>query len=344
MSHFLHHSDIDASRLPASGDSSEAKPSDNCMDPVAAKNINLLLNMQSVEQELLQDVDPVARLLFQAALPVNACQPTNDRPDEQRAQIRVEPHRVAPAVVHRSSRSSRALLGGYLSVLEVRNRDELRDEVVRFGHNLGFRTASAIAVVDRDLGSSDFFCVDNAPKGLAHSFHDPDWGRRDPVLQYCKRHSVPIAWDRSTYVNNGFGNLWEEQARFGYRTGIAIALHMPEGRHFVVGVDRDEDLSEDLSEVTRMVASLQLFAVHAQEAAFRVLMPPEQRLERPGLTPLELNVLRWTMDGKTAWEVSNILGISERTTVLHCNNAMHKLGCVNKHQAVLKALRLGLIS
>jgi DNA-binding CsgD family transcriptional regulator len=74
-----------------------------------------------------------------------------------------------------------------------------------------------------------------------------------------------------------------------------------------------------------------------------VLLPPEQQLERPHLTPRELEVLRWTMDGKTAWEVGAILGISERTAVLHVNNAMHKLGCVNKHQAVLKALRLGLI-
>jgi DNA-binding CsgD family transcriptional regulator len=37
------------------------------------------------------------------------------------------------------------------------------------------------------------------------------------------------------------------------------------------------------------------------------------------------------------------MGISERTAVSHINNAMHKLGCVNKHHAVLKALRLGLI-
>jgi len=41
--------------------------------------------------------------------------------------------------------------------------------------------------------------------------------------------------------------------------------------------------------------------------------------------------------------VGAVLGISERTAVLHINNAMHKLKCVNKHQAVLKALRLGLI-
>ena len=36
--------------------------------------------------------------------------------------------------------------------------------------------------------------------------------------------------------------------------------------------------------------------------------------------------------------------ITERTAVLHVNNAMHKLDCTSKHQAVLRALRLGLIS
>jgi DNA-binding CsgD family transcriptional regulator len=91
------------------------------------------------------------------------------------------------------------------------------------------------------------------------------------------------------------------------------------------------------------VADLQLFAVHAQESALRLLVPAAAQPERPSLTPRELEALRWTMDGKTAWEVGAILGISERTAVLHVNNAMHKLGCVNKHQAVLKALRLGLI-
>jgi DNA-binding CsgD family transcriptional regulator len=63
----------------------------------------------------------------------------------------------------------------------------------------------------------------------------------------------------------------------------------------------------------------------------------------PSLTPRELKTLRWTMEGKTAWEVGALLGISERTAVLHVTNAMHKLGCCSKHQAVLKALRLGLI-
>ena len=93
-----------------------------------------------------------------------------------------------------------------------------------------------------------------------------------------------------------------------------------------------------------MVADLQLLTVHANEAAARLLTPaPRVGSDVPALTPRELEALRWTMEGKTAWETGNILGISERTAVLHINNAMHKLGCINKHQAVLKAIRLGIL-
>lgn len=62
------------------------------------------------------------------------------------------------------------------------------------------------------------------------------------------------------------------------------------------------------------------------------------------LSPRELECLRWTRAGKTAWEVAHILGISEPTAARHLNRATRKLDCANKHQAVVKALRLGLIS
>jgi DNA-binding CsgD family transcriptional regulator len=235
------------------------------------------------------------------------------------------------------------LQGEFASVLRVGSRDDFRDEVVRFTRELGFNTVSAMAVVDHGLGQSDFVAVDNAPPGYAEAINDIPSMRRDPVMQHCKHQTLPIIWDQGTYTTQGLGELWEEQARFGYCTGIAMALHLPEGRHFAMGVERDQPLPADRSELTRLVADLQLFAVHAQDAALRVLAPAAILLERPSLTPRELEVLRWTMEGKTAWEVGAILGISERTAVLHVNNAMHKLNCVNKHQAVLKALRLGLI-
>jgi DNA-binding CsgD family transcriptional regulator len=236
------------------------------------------------------------------------------------------------------------LPAGYTAVLQARNREEFRGEVVRFTRNLGFDTVSAVTIVDRGLGLSEMITVDNTPSGYADTTYvDAAGCRRDPVLRHCKRQAVPIVWDQDTYVESGAGDLWEQQARFGYRTGIAMALHLPEGKHFLLGVDRDQALPQDADELQRIVADLQLFAVHAQDAAIRLMLPAEMQPERPALTPRELECLRWTMAGKTAWEVGAVLGISERTAVLHINNAMHKLACVNKHQAVLKALRLGLI-
>jgi DNA-binding CsgD family transcriptional regulator len=228
--------------------------------------------------------------------------------------------------------------------LKAGSRDDFRSEVVRFSKSLGFSTVSAMAVVDYSVGRSEFVSVDNAPEGYAEAFKDVPAMRRDPVMQHCRKHSVPIVWDQNTYTSQGLGDLWEEQARFGYRTGIAMALHLPDGRHFAMGVERDQPLPTDGGELTRLVADLQLFAVHAQDAALRVLSPAAVQPDRPSLTPRELEALRWTMEGKTAWEVGAILGISERTAVLHVTNAMHKLDCASKHQAVLKALRLGLIS
>lgn len=234
------------------------------------------------------------------------------------------------------------LQAGYASVLNAGSRDDFRREVVRFSNELGFNTVSAMAVVDHGLGRAEFVAVDNAPPGYAEAINQP-MGKSDPVMQHCKLHSVPIIWDQSTYTSQGLGDMWEEQARFGYCTGIALALHLPEGKHFVMGVERDQPLPHDSRELTRLVADLQLYAVHAQDAALRVLSPAALPDGRPRLTARELEALRWTMEGKTAWELGTILGISERTAVLHINNAMHKLECASKHQAVLKALRLGLI-
>lgn len=235
------------------------------------------------------------------------------------------------------------LQAGFSTVLQAGSRDDFRSEVVRFTQQLGFDTVSAMAVHDYSVGRSEFVAVSNAPVGYEEAMNDLTSSRRDPVMQHCRRHTWPIIWDQATYTNQGLGELWEEQARFGYRTGIAMAMHLPEGRHFVLGVERQQPLPDDVGELRRLVADLQLFAVHAQDAALRVLTAPPLPVDRPQLTPRELEALRWTMEGKTAWELGRILGISERTAVLHVNNAMHKLGCASKHQAVLKALRLGLI-
>jgi DNA-binding CsgD family transcriptional regulator len=235
------------------------------------------------------------------------------------------------------------LQSDYLSVLEVKTKDELESQVVRFTRDLGFQTVTAMTVIDHFLGEPEFLYIDNAPAAYREISSDPGKYKRDPVMQHCKHKSMPIIWNQATYVVAGEGNKWEEQAQYGYRCGIGLAMHLPKGRHFFVGVDRDQALPTCPSEITRMTAALQLYAAYAQEVATHVLLPSAAPQETVPLTPRELETLRWAMEGKTAWEVGRILGIAEDTVARHAHSAARKLDCSGKLHAVVKALRLGLI-
>jgi DNA-binding CsgD family transcriptional regulator len=57
----------------------------------------------------------------------------------------------------------------------------------------------------------------------------------------------------------------------------------------------------------------------------------------------EKEVLNWLQQGKSSWDISVILGISERTVNYHVYNVMQKLGVTNRPQAVAVAAHSGLI-
>ena len=153
-----------------------------------------------------------------------------------------------------------------------------------------------------------------------------------------------MQWLRRSFIAGFFVTvpLFVSVAAFIWLAGVVDDLTGPFYR-FMLGVDRDQALPTDPGELTRMVADLQLFAVHAQDTAMRILVSAAAQPECPALSPRELEVLRWTMDGKTAKAIGALLNITERTAVQHLQNAMVKLNVNSKHVAVLKALRLGLI-
>lgn len=232
----------------------------------------------------------------------------------------------------------------YLDVATSRDEKTFEKRLVGFAEAMGFPLVSAVLVVDRPAAPSRFISVGNIPDAYKSSYGDPELSRRSPVMTRLKNLAHPFAYDQSLYVHDGAGHLWEHQAAFGYKTGIAMAMHMDNGRHFLLGVDREESLpTEDLA-LTRLMADLQLLGAFAQETAVRLLTPhsgPEE--EVPLLSPRELEILRWTSAGKSAAVIGEILGIHRGTVNFHLQAASRKLAVATKHAAVSKAIRLGLI-
>ena len=54
--------------------------------------------------------------------------------------------------------------------------------------------------------------------------------------------------------------------------------------------------------------------------------------------------MRWCKEGKTNWEIGEILEISEKTAEFHLGNVMRKLGASNRITAVVKGIKQGIIS
>jgi len=62
---------------------------------------------------------------------------------------------------------------------------------------------------------------------------------------------------------------------------------------------------------------------------------------KPKLTKREIECMRWVSEGKTSWEISQILNISERTANFHIANYIEKTGSINRQQAITKCLLQG---
>ena len=227
-----------------------------------------------------------------------------------------------------------------LDLSQAADGDSFQRQLIDLANEMEFGLVSALVVTDMPCGPAQVVRLGNTPSAYLESYKDSDSYSRDPVMQRLKTLSVPVIYDQSLYVREAAADLWEEQAIFGYRSGISVALHLPGQRHFVLGLDRETALPKSEAKLMRMLGDLQLLVVHAQETALRLFGKP---LTDVALSPKEQLILRMTMQGKSAKVIGAEIHSAEATINFHLQNARVKLGVSSKHQAVLKAQSLGLI-
>ena len=86
---------------------------------------------------------------------------------------------------------------------------------------------------------------------------------------------------------------------------------------------------------------LQFIAFHYHNTVCKFLNQKNEK--RVKLSPREKEVLLWTAEGKTAWEISKILNLSISTTNQYIRKAIEKFGVHNKQHALAKAYSSGIL-
>lgn len=79
----------------------------------------------------------------------------------------------------------------------------------------------------------------------------------------------------------------------------------------------------------------------------RTLYPDDETPQERTIAPLskrECEVLDWVSLGKSSWEISQLLGISEHTVKFHVSGILRKLDATSRSQAVAIALQMGMLN
>lgn len=236
----------------------------------------------------------------------------------------------------------------FLPVVTARDRCTLDSEIQSFISETGFERYG-VAVIHDDFSSADSCVIlgglNNTPPEYLAEWANVEAGRRDPVMQLCKRALAPILYGPDTYARADAMEMWERQAPFGYAHGVGSTFHLPQNLHVYFGVDRRTALPANRAELVELVARIHLFGTFVQCAALSLLGSsiPHGQAKSIRLSPREYECLKWAAEGKTAWETGMLLSIAEATVAKILASALRKLDCATKPQAVVKALRLGLI-
>ena len=226
------------------------------------------------------------------------------------------------------------------ALLTIRSEHQLIEAITAIARTLEFDYCAYGLRWPVPLMQPKMEIVSNYPDAWQKRYCEKGYLSVDPIVSHGMRSPLPIVWSNEMFPSAQ--EVCEEARAIGLRVGWAQSSRDASG---MVGLLSLARIGEVLSRSELRAKSLQLawLAHVAHMGMSRYLMTNPLPQEEARLTERELVVLRWTADGKTSSEISEIVGISVSTVNFHIRNAIAKLGTTNKLAAAVKAATLGML-
>jgi DNA-binding CsgD family transcriptional regulator len=192
----------------------------------------------------------------------------------------------------------------------------------------------------------DAIFLTNVPTAWTDRYLEQSYQDDDPIIRECLSKRLPLQWTerlKNDVRSDREDLVLADALDFGIRRGFSVPIHGPGGELGIMSLYSDLRDSEFLKAVQTTQHELHVMSMYFHDAVQKKLACGEAIPKPIPLTDREVEILRWTAIGKTAWEIGSILKISERTVNFHLQNLMGKLGVHNKTHAAAKAMSFGLI-
>jgi LuxR family quorum sensing-dependent transcriptional regulator len=182
----------------------------------------------------------------------------------------------------------------------------------------------------------DIVLASRCPTEFGPLYTERNYASVDANIRRARRSSQTFEWSEAGYADDDQEPHTVEFLRFlsdfGFPRGFVVPIHGPCG--FVAGVavaGRQLDLSAQTKPTIHIIMLYAFDRIHQLAATKSDTRTP--------LTLREREVLAWSAQGKSAWEIGEILSLAKRTVDEHAKTAMRKLGATTRTQAVAIAIR-----
>ncbi len=218
--------------------------------------------------------------------------------------------------------------------------DDLFQGAASQASDLGFEFCAFYLRFPVPVSNPTVATFDNHPPAWRARFRAKNYLAIDPTLGHALHYQSSVVWSGQVFA--AAPGLWNDMRAHGLKVGWAQPARDARNVVGLLTVARSEGplCPHEIKEKQPMLAWI---AQTTHLGMTRHLAPQIMPSINATLTQREIDVLRWTAEGKTANEISSILDISERTVNYHANNAVSKLRVANKTAAATHAALLGIL-
>jgi DNA-binding CsgD family transcriptional regulator len=192
-----------------------------------------------------------------------------------------------------------------------------------------------------DIAIAPLVLESTLPAQFAREFDRNQFLRYCPIMPKFSNSVLPQTWHLGeTGPSASFDcpeKMHELMSRYGLLMGAIFPMNSVDSGRYLLRYDGRRSALHQVELNELGMISLHAFDVFDRMRRSEIVVPNV-------LSARELEVLRWTAQGKTSIEIGQILSLSDHTVNAYMTNAIKKLDCVNRTQLVAKAIRLKLIN
>jgi DNA-binding CsgD family transcriptional regulator len=232
------------------------------------------------------------------------------------------------------------------SLLNCTSVDELHASTKKLVHQLGYEHFIYAVRVNASLAHPYQFVFSGYPNDWLTHYIESRYQDIDPAFIHCikERRVTPIVWSEQTFAGPAAARMFGEAGEHGLRAGVTFSIQGGHGEAAAFSLATQTDEKKARNDIRNTFAQAQLLACYLHEAIHRTVLTKQAIvLNQPVLTEREKECLEWAAEGKTTWEIANIIQVAERTVVFHVQNAARKMGVTTRQHAVARAVSMGIV-